>query len=149
MAIIIILIMAYIYIATKAILYADGAFILVSVYYVTNKYFSIKYSSGYAIYFWNISASILALMIYIIIFLAIYVRFKKTGKFLNFIISTGAIAFMYIALARDIVHKNFVRLLNDKLSNDIANVVIIILVGYFVYLIRMSKINEILNSQQQ
>ena len=46
----------------------DKLVVFIASWYYTHHYFSVQFSSGYAIYFWNVLAAILAVVIYSVLF---------------------------------------------------------------------------------
>ena len=62
----------------------DKLVVFIASWYYTHHYFSVKFSSGYAIYFWDVLAAILAVVIYSVLFQFIHKRFNLLGKLLIF-----------------------------------------------------------------
>ena len=107
--------------------------------YYTHVYFSSKFSSGYARYFWDIVLGLIAVGIYTSLFMVIYHKFKFVGKILNFLISLAGAVVVYGALVYMFVMKEksyFLPLLNHKTANYIANFVIMGIIGIVVWLRR-------------
>ena len=65
----------------------DKLVVFIASWYYIHHYFSIKFSSGYAIYFWDVLAGILAVVIYSVFFKIIHRKLGLIGKILNFAIS--------------------------------------------------------------
>ncbi len=53
----------------------DKLVVFIASWYYTHHYFSVKFSSGYAIYFWDVLAAILAVVIYSVLFKIIHSKF--------------------------------------------------------------------------
>ena len=65
----------------------DKLAVFIASWYYTHHYFSIKFSFGYAVYFWDILAAIVAVVLYSVLFKLIHDKFGLIGKILNLAIS--------------------------------------------------------------
>ncbi|MGP1611711.1 MAG: hypothetical protein ACTTG8_01345 [Catonella sp.] len=65
----------------------DKFALFIATWYYTHTYFSMKFSSGNAVYFWDTIASLLAVGLYTLLFKLLYNRFSIIGKIINFAIS--------------------------------------------------------------
>lgn len=65
----------------------DKLAVFIASWYYTHHYFSVKFSSGYAVYFWDILAAIVAVVLYSVLFKLIHDKFGLIGKVLNLAIS--------------------------------------------------------------
>ena len=123
----------------------DKLIIFISGWYYTHNYFSIKFSSGNAVYFWDILAALLAVGLYTVIFKAVHKKFFIIGKLLNFIISfTGAI-FVYCMLTYIFItgeKSYFLPLLNHSLMNQVVNYVFIGILAIVVWVKREDNLQE-------
>ena len=79
----------------------DKLAVFIASWYYTHHYFSVKFSSGYAIYFWDVLAAILAVVIYSVLFQFIHKRFNLLGKLLNLAISFFSSMTVYCILTTD------------------------------------------------
>ena len=61
----------------------DKLAVFIVSWYYTHHYFSVKFSSGYAVYFWDILAAIVAVVLYSVLFKLIHDKFGLIGKILN------------------------------------------------------------------
>lgn len=76
----------------KALLFSvDKIIIFLIYYYFIHNYFSIKVASGNAVYFWDISLSLIAVLIYSILFKIIYDKIGILGKIIKFVISYAGV----------------------------------------------------------
>ena len=88
----VIIFIALIIIYLGVILFAGATFVKISLFaldklvvfiaswYYTHHYFSVKFSSGYAMYFWDVLAAILAVIIYSALFKMIHRKLGLLGK---------------------------------------------------------------------
>ena len=65
----------------------DKLAVFIASWYYTHHYFSAKFSSGYAVYFWDILVAIVAVVLYSVLFKLIHDKFGLIGKILNLAIS--------------------------------------------------------------
>ena len=61
----------------------DKLVVFIASWYYTHHYFSVKFSSGYAVYFWDVLAAIFAVVIYTVLFKIIHNKLGVIGKILN------------------------------------------------------------------
>lgn len=118
-------------------------------WYYTHHYFSVKVSSGYAVYFWNILAAIVAVVLYSVLFKLIHDKFGLIGKILNLAISFFSSMTVYCILVHGFITNEksyFLPLLNNDLANQVVNYIIIGIISLVVwkrredYLIEMDKL---------
>ena len=127
----------------------DKLAVFIASWYYTYHYFSIKFSSGYAIYFWDILAAIVAVVLYSILFKLIHDKFGLIGKILNLAISFFSSMTVYCILVHGFITNEksyFLPLLNNDLANQVVNYIIIGIISLVVwkrredYLIEMDKV---------
>ena len=127
----------------------DKLAVFIASWYYTHHYFSIKFSSGYAIYFWDILAAIVAVVLYSILFKLIHDKFGLIGKILNLAISFFSSMTVYCILVHGFITNEksyFLPLLNNDLANQVVNYIIIGIISLVVwkrredYLIEMDKV---------
>ena len=126
----------------------DKLAVFIATWYYTHHYFSIKFSSGYAVYFWNILAAIVAVVLYSVLFKLIHDKFVLIGKILNLTISFFSSMTVYCILVHGFITNEksyFLPLLNNDLANQVVNYIIIGIISLVVwkrredYLIEMDK----------
>ena len=127
----------------------DKLAVFIASWYYTHHYFSIKFSSGYAVYFWDILAAIVAVVLYSILFKLIHDKFGLIGKILNLAISFFSSMTVYCILVHGFITNEksyFLPLLNNDLANQVVNYIIIGIISLVVwkrredYLIEMDKV---------
>ncbi len=127
----------------------DKLAVFIASWYYTHHYFSIKFSSGYAVYFWDISAAIVAVVLYSVLFKLIHDKFGLIGKILNLAISFFSSMTVYCILVHGFITNEksyFLPLLNNDLANQVVNYIIIGIISLVVwkrredYLIEMDKV---------
>ena len=127
----------------------DKLAVFIASWYYTHHYFSIKFSSGYAVYFWDILAAIVAVVLYSVLFKLIHDKFGLIGKILNLAISFFSSMTVYCILVHGFITNEksyFLPLLNNDLANQVVNYIIIGIVSLVVwkrredYLIEMDKV---------
>ena len=123
----------------------DKLAVFIASWYYTHHYFSIKFSSGYAVYFWDILA---AIVLYSVLFKLIHDKFGLIGKILNLAISFFSSMTVYCILVHGFITNEksyFLPLLNNDLANQVVNYIIIGIISLVVwkrredYLIEMDK----------
>jgi putative conjugative transposon membrane protein len=126
----------------------DKLAVFIASWYYTHHYFSIKFSSGYAVYFWDILAAIVAVVLYSVLFKLIHDKFVLIGKILNLAISFVSSMTVYCILVHGFITNEksyFLPLLNNDLDNQVVNYIIIVIISLVVwkrredYLIEMDK----------
>ena len=126
----------------------DKLAVFIASWYYTHHYFSAKFSSGYAVYFWDILAAILAVVLYSVLFKLIHDKFGLIGKVLNLAISFFSSMTVYCILVHGFITNEksyFLPLLNNDLANQVVNYIIIGIISLVVwkrredYLIEMDK----------
>ena len=126
----------------------DKLAVVIESWYYTHHYFSIKFSSGYAVYFWDILAAIVAVVLYSVLFKLIHDKFGLIGKILNLAISFFSSMTVYCILVHGFITNEksyFLPLLNNDLANQVVNYIIIGIISLVVwkrredYLIEMDK----------
>ena len=126
----------------------DKLAVFIASWYYTHHYFSIKFSSGYAVYFWDIIAAIVAVVLYSVLFKLIHDKFVLIGKILNLAISFVSSMTVYCILVHGFITNEksyFLPLLNNDLANQVVNYIIIGIISLVVwkrredYLIEMDK----------
>lgn len=126
----------------------DKLAVFIASWYYTHHYFSIKFSSGYAVYFWDILAAIVAVVLYSVLFKLIHDKFGLIGKILNLAISFFSSMTVYCILVNGFITNEksyFLPLLNNDLANQVVNYIIIGIISLVVwkrredYLIEMDK----------
>ena len=127
----------------------DKLAVFIASWYYTHHYFSIKFSSGYAVYFWDILAAIVAVVLYSVLFKLIHAKFGLIGKILNLAISFFSSMTVYCILVNGFITNEksyFLPLLNNDLANQVVNYIIIGIISLVVwkrredYLIEMDKV---------
>ena len=127
----------------------DKLAVFIASWYYTHHYFSVKVSSGYAVYFWNILAAIVAVVLYSVLFKLIHDKFGLIGKILNLAISFFSSMTVYCILVHGFITNEksyFLPLLNNDLANQVVNYIIIDIISLVVwkrredYLIEMDKL---------
>lgn len=127
----------------------DKLVVFIASWYYTHHYFSIKFSSGYAVYFWDILAAIVAVVLYSVLFKLIHDKFGLIGKILNLAISFFSSMTVYCILVNGFITNEksyFLPLLNNDLANQVVNYIIIGIISLVVWkrredhLIEMDKI---------
>ena len=127
----------------------DKLAVFMASWYYTHHYFSIKFSSGYAVYFWDILAAIVAVVLYSVLFKLIHDKFGLIGKILNLAISFFSSMTVYCILVNGFITNEksyFLPLLNNDLANQVVNYIIIGIISLVVwkrredYLIEMDKV---------
>ena len=114
----------------------DKLVVFIASWYYTHHYFSVKFSSGYAIYFWDVLAAILAVVIYSVLFQFIHKRFNLLGKLLNLAISFFSSMTVYCILVNGFITNEksyFLPLLNHSLMNQGVNYIIIAIISLVVW----------------
>ena len=126
----------------------DKLAVFIASWYYTHHYFSVKFSSGYAVYFWDILAAIVAVVLYSVLFKLIHDKFGLIGKILNLAISFFSSMTVYCILVNGFITNEksyFLPLLNNDLANQVVNYIIIGIISLVVwkrredYLIEMDK----------
>ena len=126
----------------------DKLAVFIASWYYTHHYFSIKFSSGYAVYFWDILAAIVAVVLYSVLFKLIHDKFGLIGKILNLAISFFSSMTVYCILVNGFITNEksyFLPLLNNDLANQVVNYIIIGIISLVVwkrredYFIEMDK----------
>lgn len=127
----------------------DKLAVFIASWYYTHHYFSVKVSSGYAVYFWDILAAIVAVVLYSVLFKLIHDKFGLIGKILNLAISFFSSMTVYCILVHGFITNEksyFLPLLNNDLANQVVNYIIIGIISLVVwkrredYLIEMDKL---------
>ena len=127
----------------------DKLAVFIASWYYTHHYFSVKFSSGYAVYFWDILAAIVAVVLYSVLFKLIHDKFGLIGKILNLAISFFSSMTVYCILVHGFITNEksyFLPLLNNDLANQVINYIIIGIISVVVwkrredYLIEMDKV---------
>ena len=127
----------------------DKLAVFIASWYYTHHYFSAKFSSGYAVYFWDILAAIVAVVLYSVLFKLIHDKFGLIGKVLNLAISFFSSMTVYCILVHGFITNEksyFLPLLNNDLANQVVNYIIIGIISLVVwkrredYLIEMDKL---------
>ena len=126
----------------------DKLAVFIASWYYTHHYFSVKVSSGYAVYFWDILAAIVAVVLYSVLFKLIHDKFGLIGKILNLAISFFSSMTVYCIIVHGFITNEksyFLPLLNNDLANQVVNYIIISIISLVVwkrredYLIEMDK----------
>ena len=127
----------------------DKLAVFIASWYYTHHYFSAKFSSGYAVYFWDILAAIVAVVLYSVLFKLIHDKFGLIGKILNLAISFFSSMTVYCIFVHGFITNEksyFLPLLNNDLANQVVNYIIIGIISLVVwkrredYLIEMDKV---------
>lgn len=144
----VIIFIALIIIYLGVILFAGATFVKISLFaldklvvfiaswYYTHLYFSVKFSSGYAMYFWDVLAAILAVIIYSALFKMIHRKLGLIGKILNFAISFLSSMTVYCILVNGFVTNEksyFLPLLKYDFMNRVVNYIIITIISLVVW----------------
>ncbi len=114
----------------------DKLTIFIASWYYTHYYFSVRFSSGNAVYFWDVLAGILAVVIYSVLFKIIHRKLGLIGKILNIAISFISSIAVYSILASCFVAKKQVYLfplLNHDLANLAVNYIIITIIAFLIW----------------
>lgn len=114
----------------------DKLVVFIASWYYTHHHFSVKFSSGYAIYFWDVLAAILAVIIYSVLFQVIHKKFGVLGKILNLAISFFSSMTVYCILVHGFITNEksyFLPLLNNSLMNQVINYIIISIISLVVW----------------
>lgn len=119
----------------------DKFVIFIAISYFTHNYFSLKFSSGKAVYFWDIVIALIAVGLYTILFKLIYERFSILGKIMNFGISFLGAMTAYCMLVNIITGEYFLPLLNNNTVNQVVNYAIITILSGIVFVTREEKLN--------
>ena len=153
----VIIFIALIIIYLGVILFAGATFVKISLFaldklvvfiaswYYTHHYFSVKFSSGYAMYFWDVLAAILAVIIYSALFKMIHRKLGLIGKILNFAISFLSSMTVYCILVNGFITKGtdyFLPLLNHDIANQVVNYIIITIIALVVWKRREEFLEE-------
>ena len=126
----------------------DKLVVFIASWYYTHHHFSVRFSSGYAIYFWDVLVAILAVIIYSILFQIIHKKFNVVGKILNLAISFFSSMIVYCLLVHGFITNEksyFLPLLNHQFMNQVVNYIIITIISLIVwkrredYLIEMQE----------
>ena len=127
----------------------DKLAVFIASWYYAHHYFSIKFSSGYAVYFWDILSAIVAVVLYSVLFKLIHDKFGLIGKILNLAISFFSSMTVYCILVNGFITNEksyFLPLLNNDLANQVVNYIIIGIISLVVWkrredhLIEMDKV---------
>ena len=114
----------------------DKLAVFIASWYYTHHYFSVKFSSGYAV------------VLYSVLFKFIHDKFGLIGKILNLAISFFSSMTVYCILVHGFITNEksyFLPLLNNDLANQVVNYIIIGIISLVVwkrredYLIEMDK----------
>ena len=139
----VIIFIALIIIYLGVILFAGATFVKISLFaldklvvfiaswYYTHHYFSVKFSSGYAMYFWDVLAAILAVIIYSALFKMIHRKLGLLGKILNFAISFLSSMTVYCILVNGF-----------NIANQVVNYIIITIIALVVWKRREEFLEE-------
>lgn len=114
----------------------DKLVVFIASWYYIHHCFSVKFSSGYAVYFWDILAAILAVIIYSILFQFIHRRFGVLGKIINLAISFFSSMTVYCILVHGFITNGksyFLPLLNNSTMNQVVNYIIITIISLVVW----------------
>ena len=126
----------------------DKLAVFIASWYYTHHYFSARFSSGYAVYFWDILVAIVAVVLYSVLFKLIHDKFGLIGKILNLAISFFSSMTVYCILVHGFITNEksyFLPLLNNDLANQVVKYIIIGIISLVVwkrredYLIEMGK----------
>lgn len=123
----------------------DKFALFIATWYYTHTYFSMKFSSGNAVYFWDIIASVLAVGLYTLLFRLLYNRFTIVGKIINFAISFLGAMTVYCMIAHGFITGEkswFLPLLNNGLANTVVNYIMITILAFIVFMKREERLNE-------
>lgn len=114
----------------------DKLVVFIASWYYTHLYFSVKFSSGYAMYFWDVLAAMLAVIIYSALFKMIHRKLGLIGKILNFAISFLSSMTVYCILVNGFVTNEksyFLPLLKYDFMNRVVNYIIITIISLVVW----------------
>ena len=114
----------------------DKLVVFIASWYYTHHYFSVKFSSGYAMYFWDVLAAILAVIIYSALFKMIHRKLGLIGKILNFAISFLSSMTVYCILVNGFITNEksyFLPLLKYDFMNRVVNYIIITIISLVVW----------------
>ena len=123
----------------------DKLVVFIASWYYTHHYFSVKFSSGYAMYFWDVLAAILAVIIYSALFKMIHRKLGLIGKILNFAISFLSSMTVYCILVNSFVTNEksyFLPLLKHDFMNRVVNYIIITIIALVVWRRREEFLEE-------
>ena len=123
----------------------DKLVVFIASWYYTHLYFSVKFSSGYAMYFWDVLAAILAAIIYSALFKMIHRKLGLIGKILNFAISFLSSMTVYCILVNGFVTNEksyFLPLLKHDFINRVVNYIIITIIALVVWKRREDFLEE-------
>ena len=123
----------------------DKLVVFIASWYYTHLYFSVKFSSGYAMYFWDVLAAILAAIIYSALFKMIHRKLGLIGKILNFAISFLSSMTVYCILVNGFVTNEksyFLPLLKHDFMNRVVNYIIITIIALVVWRRREEFLEE-------
>ena len=123
----------------------DKLVIFIASWYYAHHCFSVRFSSGKAVYFWNVLAGILAVVIYSALFKFIHRKLGLIGKILNFAISFLSSMTVYCILVNGFVTKEksyFLPLLNYDIANQVVNYIIITIIALVVWKRREEFLEE-------
>ena len=123
----------------------DKLAVFIASWYYTHHYFSAKFSSGYAVYFWDILAAIVAVVLYSVLFKLIHDKFVLIGKILNLAISFFSSMTVYCILVHGFITNEksyFLPLLNNDLANQVVNYIIIGIISLVVWKRREDYLTE-------
>ena len=123
----------------------DKLAVFIASWYYTHHYFSAKFSSGYAVYFWDILAAIVAVVLYSVLFKLIHDKFGLIGKILNLAISFFSSMTVYCILVHGFITNEksyFLPLLNNDLANQVVNYIIIGIISLVVWKRREDYLTE-------
>lgn len=123
----------------------DKFALFIATWYYTHTYFSMKFSSGNAVYFWDIIAAVLAVGLYTLLFRLLYNRFAIVGKIINFAISFLGAMTVYCMITNGFVTNGksyYLPLLNNNIANIIVNYIMITILAFIVFMKREEQLNE-------
>ena len=123
----------------------DKLAVFIASWYYTHHYFSAKFSSGYAVYFWDILVAIVAVVLYSVLFKLIHDKFGLIGKILNLAISFFSSMTVYCILVHGFITNEksyFLPLLNNDLANQVVNYIIIGIISLVVWKRREDYLTE-------
>ena len=123
----------------------DKFALFIVTWYYTHTYFSMKFSSGNTVYFWDIIASLLAVGLYTLLFKLLYNRFSIIGKIINFAISFLGAMTVYCMITNGFVTNGksyYLPLLNPNIANIIVNYIMITILAFIVFMKREEQLNE-------
>ena len=103
----------------------DKLIVFIASRYYTHHYFSLKFSSGKAVYFLDVLAGILAVVIYSVLFKIIYRKLGLIVEILNFAISFFSSMTLYCILVNGFVSKEKNYFLPFFSKNDILSLLLI------------------------